>query len=79
MMSALCNAEFVRKGVMHRNLFVCAPAILDGFLRPKGKRCTFFAGQITSVEGVLRERRYGACFIALYVRGSDCVPDVVFP
>lgn len=56
MIPALRNAEFVRKGVMHRNTFVCAPKVLDYFLRPKGeagpKRADLFlAGQLTGVEG----------------------------
>jgi methylenetetrahydrofolate--tRNA-(uracil-5-)-methyltransferase len=56
MIPALENAEFVRKGVMHENAFVCAPRVLDRFMRPlsEGKpvRDDFFlAGQITGVEG----------------------------
>ena len=45
------NAEFVRMGVMHRNIYVDAPRCLDGYLRPKGCESLFLAGQITGVEG----------------------------
>ncbi len=58
---ALKNAEFVRKGVMHRNLFVCAPEVLDGYLRLKGKNDMFLAGQITGVEGYVESTAMGFC------------------
>ena len=61
MIPALKNAEFVRKGVMHRNLFVCAPEVLDGYLRPKGKDNIFMAGQITGVEGYVESTAMGLC------------------
>jgi methylenetetrahydrofolate--tRNA-(uracil-5-)-methyltransferase len=56
MIPALRGAEFVRRGVMHRNTFVCAPLVLDPFLRPlrEGRAVRedlFLAGQITGVEG----------------------------
>ena len=59
MIPALRHAEFVRKGVMHRNLFVCAPKVLDGFLRPQGRQMTFLAGQMTGVEGYLESTAMG--------------------
>jgi methylenetetrahydrofolate--tRNA-(uracil-5-)-methyltransferase len=64
MIPALENAEFVRKGVMHRNSFVRAPKALDGYLRPA--RCgvtirpdLFLAGQITGVEGYVESAAMG--------------------
>lgn len=56
MIPALENAEFVRKGVMHENAFVCAPRVLDRFMRPRRgdaavRSDLFLAGQITGVEG----------------------------
>ena len=59
MIPALRNAEFVRKGVMHRNLFVCAPTVLDPYLRPVGNEDLFLAGQITGVEGYLESTAMG--------------------
>ncbi len=61
---ALANAEFVRKGVMHRNTFVCAPRVLDPLLRPKRdgrtvRRDLFLAGQITGVEGYVESTASG--------------------
>ncbi len=70
MIPALRNAEFVRKGVMHRNLFVCAPSVLDGYLRPKGRNDIFLAGQMTGVEGYLESTAMGlasALFMSAYL------------
>ena len=79
MIPALKNAEFERKGVMHRNLFVCAPKVLDGFLRPIGFDNLFLAGQITGVEGYLESTAMGlASSVFMYSRlmGRDmpCFP-----
>jgi len=54
------NAEFVRMGVMHRNIYVDAPRCLDGYLRPKGCESLFLAGQITGVEGYVESTAMGA-------------------
>ena len=64
MIPALGNAEFVRKGVMHRNSFVRAPKALDGCLRPaRGglaiRPDLFLAGQITGVEGYVESAAMG--------------------
>lgn len=70
---ALRNAEFVRKGVMHRNLFVDAPKVLDGFLRPKGRPGLFLAGQMTGVEGYVESTSMGlaaALFMLRELRGE---------
>ena len=70
MIPALRNAEFVRKGVMHRNMFVCAPKVLDGSLRVNGTESTFLAGQITGVEGYVESMAMGmasAVFMHAYL------------
>ncbi len=48
---ALKNAEFLRYGVMHRNTYLNAPEVLEANFSVKGKPYTYFAGQITGVEG----------------------------
>jgi methylenetetrahydrofolate--tRNA-(uracil-5-)-methyltransferase len=46
------NAKFLRYGQIHRNTYICAPALLDETLQLKGKERTLcFAGQICGVEG----------------------------
>jgi methylenetetrahydrofolate--tRNA-(uracil-5-)-methyltransferase len=59
------NAEIVRFGVMHRNIYVNAPTVLDGHLRLKNARgrdassSLFLAGQITGVEGYMESTAMG--------------------
>lgn len=54
------HAEFVRMGVMHRNIYVDAPRCLDGCLRPRGMDSLFLAGQMTGVEGYVESTAMGA-------------------
>lgn len=44
-------AEFVRFGVMHKNLFIHSPEVLDQTLQLKKDERIFFTGQICGVEG----------------------------
>lgn len=60
MIPALGNAEIVRFGVMHRNIYVDAPRVLDPFLRIRGREDLFLAGQITGVEGYVESTAMGA-------------------
>jgi methylenetetrahydrofolate--tRNA-(uracil-5-)-methyltransferase len=46
------NAKFLRYGQIHRNTYICAPALLNETLLLKTKeRKLLFAGQISGVEG----------------------------
>ncbi|MGH9599236.1 MAG: methylenetetrahydrofolate--tRNA-(uracil(54)-C(5))-methyltransferase (FADH(2)-oxidizing) TrmFO, partial [Terracidiphilus sp.] len=45
------NARFLRYGQIHRNTYICAPALLDETLRLKMAPSILFAGQISGVEG----------------------------
>lgn len=56
---ALRQAEFVRLGVMHRNLYVNAPRVLDKALRLSGREDLFLAGQIVGVEGYMESTAMG--------------------
>src|SRR5262249_53456083 len=47
------KAEFVRFGQIHRNTFICAPAILNATLRMREEPRMLFAGQISGVEGYI--------------------------
>ncbi len=53
------NADFVRYGVMHRNTFINSPQLLDRFYRVIKSPKTFFAGQITGVEGYVESASSG--------------------
>jgi methylenetetrahydrofolate--tRNA-(uracil-5-)-methyltransferase len=60
MIPGLENADVVRFGVMHRNIYVNAPAVLDAHLRLKnGGGRLFLAGQITGVEGYMESTAMG--------------------
>ncbi|MGE3972966.1 MAG: methylenetetrahydrofolate--tRNA-(uracil(54)-C(5))-methyltransferase (FADH(2)-oxidizing) TrmFO [Bdellovibrionales bacterium] len=45
------NAEFLKLGSIHRNLFLHSPKLLNKDLSSKHDPLLFFAGQITGVEG----------------------------
>ena len=47
----LQDAEFVRYGMMHRNTYINAPAMLQPTLQYRNRADLFFAGQIVGVEG----------------------------
>ncbi len=56
---ALKNAEFLRYGVMHRNTFINSPQCLNADFSLKTNSETFFAGQITGVEGYVESAASG--------------------
>jgi methylenetetrahydrofolate--tRNA-(uracil-5-)-methyltransferase len=45
------QAEFLRYGMMHRNTYINAPAMLQPTMQYRGRADLFFAGQIVGVEG----------------------------
>lgn len=51
MIPGLENAEFLKLGSIHRNLFINSPILLNKNLSSKNDSQLFFAGQITGVEG----------------------------
>jgi methylenetetrahydrofolate--tRNA-(uracil-5-)-methyltransferase len=53
------QAEFVRFGQIHRNTFICAPAVLIETLQMKTHPRVLFAGQISGVEGYIEAMATG--------------------
>jgi len=53
------RAEFVRLGVMHRNIYINAPLLLEATLQMKEHNGVFWAGQITGVEGYVESAAMG--------------------
>ncbi|MBA2503110.1 MAG: methylenetetrahydrofolate--tRNA-(uracil(54)-C(5))-methyltransferase (FADH(2)-oxidizing) TrmFO [Pyrinomonadaceae bacterium] len=45
------RAEFLQYGQIHRNTYICAPRVLHPTMRMRERPQTFFAGQISGVEG----------------------------
>ncbi|CAK8716832.1 Methylenetetrahydrofolate--tRNA-(uracil-5-)-methyltransferase TrmFO [Candidatus Electronema halotolerans] len=55
----LTQAEFVRLGSIHRNTFICAPALLDSSLQLRQRPGLFLAGQLSGVEGYVESAAMG--------------------
>ena len=75
----LANAEFARLGVMHRNTYVNAPALLAPSHRLRSTARTYLAGQLVGVEGYLESAMSGlvaALNVAAAMTGGG---EVVFP
>ena len=51
MIPGLENAEFSRFGMIHRNTYINAPAVLRATFQTRQRANLFFAGQISGVEG----------------------------
>ena len=71
------NAHFLRYGQIHRNTYMCAPALLDERLRLKKTPQLMFAGQICGVEGYTESIATGmlaGIYAAAMVRGEEPAP-----
>ena len=76
----LQDAEFARLGGLHRNTFIRAPELLDGFLRLKRRPAVRFAGQITGCEGYIESAAVGLLagrFAAAELLGRPLAPPPV--
>ena len=79
MIPALKNAEFLRYGVMHRNIFLNAPQFLNADQSLKSDRNVYFAGQITGVEGYVESAATGiTAGVQVFLRLSE-KSAAVFP
>jgi len=71
------SARFLRYGQIHRNTYLCAPALLDGSLRLRNSPELMFAGQICGVEGYTESIATGllaGIYGAAIARGQEPVP-----
>lgn len=59
MIPGLENAVYARYGVMHRNTFIQSPGFLDDTFQMISRPGTFFAGQMTGVEGYVESAASG--------------------
>lgn len=73
------KAEFVRLGVMHRNTFINSPKVLASTLQMIDKGSTFFAGQITGVEGYVESAASGLVAGINAARQLAGLEPLVFP
>ncbi len=68
------NARFLRYGQIHRNTYICAPALLDETLRIKSSPKILFAGQLSGVEGYTESIATGllaGIYAAALARGEE--------
>jgi methylenetetrahydrofolate--tRNA-(uracil-5-)-methyltransferase len=59
MLPGLGNVEIVRFGVIHKNIFINSPAVLNPTFQSKARPDLFFAGQMTGVEGYVESAAAG--------------------
>ncbi len=74
MIPGLQNAVFVRMGMIHRNTYVCAPAVLRATFQTRARPGLFFAGQMSGVEGYIESAASGMLAgtnAARLARGED--------
>ena len=71
------NGRFLRYGQIHRNTYICAPALLDETLRLRSHPAILFAGQISGVEGYTESIATGllaGLYASSLVLGDEPVP-----
>jgi methylenetetrahydrofolate--tRNA-(uracil-5-)-methyltransferase len=71
------NARFLRYGQIHRNTYICAPALLSESLQLKQQPWLFFAGQLSGVEGYTESIATGllaGLYAASLAQGVEPVP-----
>lgn len=74
---ALKDAEFVRYGVMHRNTYINSPEALCADFSLKGSPLTFFAGQMTGVEGYVESAASGLLAAVHMARKLEKKPVII--
>jgi len=75
----LKEAEFLRFGVMHQNIFIDAPRLLDPFMRLLERPGVLVAGQLSGVEGYVESALSGMYCGANAARMALGLGPVEFP
>ena len=79
MIPGLENAEFVRFGVMHKNIYLNSPQLLDKHFNLRSNKRFYFAGQMTGVEGYVESAASGLMAGLAAARAVLELPEVEFP
>ncbi len=79
MIPGLAHAEFVRFGQMHRNTFICSPALLRPTLQWRDRDDLLFAGQLTGTEGYVGSTASGLVAGLNAARVAAGRPALTFP
>ena len=78
MIPGLEEAEFLKLGSIHRNLYLKSPAVLNRDLSSKKDPWLFFAGQITGVEGYFESTCIGL-LVAKFLNDKLSHRDISWP
>lgn len=78
MIPALCNAEFLRFGVMHRNTYI-GPRALDATFMLSGREGVYVAGQLSGVEGYVESIMSGLIAGVNLARREEGIQPAVPP
>ena len=73
------NAEFSRYGMIHRNTYINAPAVLEPTFQTRRRDDLFFAGQISGVEGYTESAASGLLAGINAARCAQDLPPLVPP
>ncbi len=68
------DAEILRYGVMHKNIYIKSPNVLNKHYQLKSNNDIFFAGQVTGVEGYVESAASGivaAVNMYRYLKGEE--------
>jgi methylenetetrahydrofolate--tRNA-(uracil-5-)-methyltransferase len=79
MIPGLAQAEIIRYGVMHRNTFISAPALLLPTYQLKNREEFFVAGQLSGVEGYVESIASGFVAGINAARLAQGDGPIVFP
>lgn len=79
MIPGLEKASFVRLGMIHRNSYINAPAVLLPTFQARRRKDLFFAGQVSGVEGYLESAASGLIAGINAVHLADGADAVSFP
>src|SRR5881409_2684250 len=79
MIPGLEQAAFVRLGMIHRNSYINAPAILLPTFQARKRTDLLFAGQVSGVEGYLESAASGLVAGLNAARLAEGVEAIVFP
>ncbi len=78
MIPGLENAEFLKLGSIHRNMFINTPSLLNKNLSSRKDPWLFFAGQITGVEGYFESTCTGI-LVAKFLDDKINSREVTYP
>jgi methylenetetrahydrofolate--tRNA-(uracil-5-)-methyltransferase len=76
---ALRHVEIVRYGVMHKNVFMNSPVLLDPFFQSRKQKNLFFSGQITGIEGYVESIASGFVIAKNILRTLEGKPPLSCP